>query len=203
VIVYVETNFLLELAYLQERRESCDLILEMAKAGEITLALPAFSAAEARATWRHRASQRKDFYSELQRHIREISRSETLRKLNDHWKDVVAALVTGPEESRERMEIAIETIGQHGEIISLDREIVSVARWFEGAYSLTPQDALVLQSVSWHAQRNPGAKCFVTKDARGFATPAIYDELSTVNCKVLVNFADAVGYIRKTTQPPT
>jgi hypothetical protein len=128
VIVYVETNFLLELAYLQERRESCDVILEMAKTGEITLALPAFSAAEARATWGRRVSERQHFQSQLKRHIREISRSETLRNLNDHAKDVLAALVTGAEESRDRMEIAIVTIGQHGEIISLDPEIVSVAR---------------------------------------------------------------------------
>lgn len=201
MIVYVETNFLLELAYLQERRESCDVILEMAKAGQITLTLPAFSAAEARATWQRRASERKLFHAELQKHIREISRSETLRKLNDDGKDVLAALVTGAEESRERLEAAIELVEKHGEIIPLDSEMVLFARWYE--FSLSPQDALVLASVRLHAQRKPGPKCFVSQDVKGFANPTVDDELSAVDCKVLVNFAHAVAYIRKATQPPS
>ena len=41
MIVYVETNFLLELAYLQERCASCDEILRLANTGAINLVLPA------------------------------------------------------------------------------------------------------------------------------------------------------------------
>jgi len=106
VIVYVETNFLLELAYLQERCSSCEEILSLAKAHAITLVLPAFSAAEARGTSHRRASERREFHSLLDKHIREISRSEPFRGLNDQSRDVVAALVAGGKESRERLEAA-------------------------------------------------------------------------------------------------
>lgn len=201
MIVYVETNFLLELAYLQERRESCDEILRMAQTRQITLALPAFSAIEARVTWHRRALERRRLHSELEKHIREISRSEAFRSLNDQSKDVVAALVSGAEESRSRLENAIQAIETHGTLIPLSSEIVLMSRWHEQVLSLTPQDALVLASVRSHAEKVSGAKCFVSQDAKGFANPTVYDELSGVECKVLVNFADAVAYIRSTANP--
>src|SRR5215210_694 len=91
-------------------RDSCDVILRMAKAGEVALALPAFSAAEARATWQRRAKERKAFHGELRRHVREISRSEMFRYVNEQSKDVVAAFIAGAEESRDRLESAIESI---------------------------------------------------------------------------------------------
>lgn len=50
MIVFVETNFLLELVYQQEEHESCEAILALAEAGRIDLVLPAFSVAEARST---------------------------------------------------------------------------------------------------------------------------------------------------------
>ena len=46
MIVYVESNFILELAYLQEDHENCGRILKLAEAGKIQLILPAFAIAE-------------------------------------------------------------------------------------------------------------------------------------------------------------
>lgn len=201
MIVYVETNFLLENAYLQERCESCQSILELARLHRITLAIPAISAAEARATWHRRASKRRDFHTELQRHIREISRSEPFRGLRDQSREVVAALIAGGEESRQRLESAIATFEAEATIIPLTGAILMAARRHELGYSLTPEDAVVLASVRSHAEKAPGPKVFVSQDAKGFAHPTIYDELSAVECKVLVNFADALSYIR--TKVPT
>ncbi|HEX8213826.1 MAG TPA: hypothetical protein VF584_26905 [Longimicrobium sp.] len=48
MIVYAESNFLLELAYLQEEHESCEEILALAESGRIRLLLPAFAVVEAR-----------------------------------------------------------------------------------------------------------------------------------------------------------
>lgn len=197
MIVYVETNFLLELAYLQERWSRCEEILGLAKTGAIRLVVPAFCIAEARATSHRRASDRREFHVLLQKHIRELSRSEPFRGLSEQSRDVVSALVAGGEESRERLEAAIEAIENNGKVIPLTSEIIKVARVHELLYSLSPQDALVLESVRWHAEQEAGPKCFLTQDVKGFANPSVYDELSRVQCKVLVNFAYAVAYIQK------
>ena len=202
MIVYVETNFLLELAYLQERCESCLAILDLASTGAIVLALPAVCAAEARATWYRRAAERREFQAALQRQIREISRSEPFRILIDQSRDVLAALIAGGEESRDRLEMAIASFATNATMIPLTSEIVAMARRYELAYSLTPQDAAVLASVRAHAEMNTGPKVFVSQDAKGFAHPTVHGELNAVECKVLVNFADALGYIRSALRPP-
>ena len=202
MIVYVETNFLLELAYLQERCDSCQLILDFAKARTITLALPAFSAAEARATWHRRASERREFQASLQRHIREISRSEPFRGLSEQSRDVINAFVAGDEEARDRLEAAIQAVEQHGITIPLNGEVIQWARR-QDSYSLSPQDALILASVRSHAENNSTErKCFISQDSRAFDNPEVFDELSSVGCKFVSNFTDAVGYIKNALRPP-
>ena len=44
--VYVETNFVLELALLQEQHESCEKILRFQQTGKIRLIVPAYSLIE-------------------------------------------------------------------------------------------------------------------------------------------------------------
>lgn len=197
MIVYVETNFLLELAYLQERCESCQEILRLAQTRNITLVLPAFSAAEARATWQRRASERREFQATLQKTIRQLARSEPFRDLSDKSRDLVSALVAGAEEIRERLEVVTETVETHGVVLPLTADTLTSARRYESAYSLAPPDALVLASIASHAAAaGDEPKCFVSQDAKGFANPTIYDELAGYHCKVIVNFADALAHIR-------
>ena len=42
VTVYVESNFILELAFLQEQHQACLRILELTEQGSIRLAVPAY-----------------------------------------------------------------------------------------------------------------------------------------------------------------
>jgi hypothetical protein len=196
VIVYVETNFLLELAYLQERCDSCQEILELAKTGAITLLLPAFSAAEARATQHRRLSERREFQESLKKHIREISRSETFRGLDQQTTDIVRAFVSGGEETRERLESAIQSINE----LPLTRDVVVSARRHEP--DLSPQDALVLASITEDAAAQTGPKCFISQDASAFRSPAALSVLTALECKVLYNFTDAVAYIKNALRPP-
>lgn len=95
MIVYVESNFLLELAYRQERSVSCGEMLRMARENAVRLVLPAFCVAEARATWRRRVSERQEFHSRFRYHLRGIARSERYRALNDQFEEISDALVSG------------------------------------------------------------------------------------------------------------
>jgi hypothetical protein len=55
VVVYVETNFLLELACRQEESTACERLVRAASAGVIQLCVPAFSLVEARVAWRRQS----------------------------------------------------------------------------------------------------------------------------------------------------
>lgn len=197
MIVYAETNFLLEVAYLQERRQSCETILALARRRSVALVIPAFSVAEARSTWDIRLSERNILLrDQLQPLIRQLSRSQQFEALPETSKDLLAAIVASGEEARGRLEQAIAVIEEHGTIEPLSTEVLIAAVELERRCSLSPPDSIVLASVIAHAKSTPvGPKCFVSQDRKGFANPAIYDELAHYQCKVLVNFEDAVGYI--------
>ncbi len=197
MIVYAETNFLLEVAYLQERCQSCETLLSLATRRSVSLVIPAFSIAEARSTWDSRLSERNVLLrDQLQPLIRQLSRSQQFEALPETSKDLVAAIVASGEEARGRLEQAIAVVEEYGAIEPLSVEVLGAAVELERRYSLSPPDSIVLASVAVHAKTAPaGPKCFVSQDRKGFANPAIYDELARYDCKVLVNFEDAAGYV--------
>lgn len=197
MIVYAETNFLLEVAYLQEGCESCNAILELARRESVSLVVPAFSIAEARSTWRNRLSERNVLLrDQLQPLIRQLSRSEQFSSLPETSKDLVAAIADSGQDARFRLDAVIATVEEHGDVQQLTAEVLSSAVDLEKRFSLSPSDSVVLASITAHLSGAPSApKCFVSEDRKGFANPAIHDELARYGCKVLVSFADAAGYI--------
>jgi predicted nucleic acid-binding protein len=202
VIVYVETNFLLELAYLQERYGSCEEILRLARDNAITLVLPAFCVAEARSTWRRRVSDRQEFHRAFKVHLRTITRSEPYRALKDEFEEISEALASGGEEVRHGLEAAVSVAADFEEVISMNADILNLAYAIELTYSLSPQDALVLASVQSHAEQHAGPKCFVTQDVGDFSKQVVIRDLTAVGCKVIVNFDDAVAYIKSALGKP-
>ena len=194
MIVYVETNFLLEIAFQQESYQSCEEIIRFASSGSISLVLPSCSIAEAYLGWHGVTSRRHKFQAELQNHLREMSRSAAYRGLVDQYRNVLEALVAGREESRNHLLAVIASVEADGTTIPLTTEILLLVDLHEDAYSLSPQDALVLASVKSHAEQRSGPKCFVTKD-KDFNKPAIREELG-VECELLMNFDAAVAYIK-------
>lgn len=194
MIVYVETNFLLEIGFQQESYESGEEIVRLASSGSITLVLPSSSIAEAYLGWHGVTRRRHKFQAELQNHLREMSRSASYRGLADEYRGVLDALVAGREESRKQLLAAIASVEANGATIPLTTEILMMVDLHEHAYSLSPQDALVLACVKSHAQQCSGPKCFVTKD-KDFNKPEIREELGA-DCELLMNFDAAVAHIK-------
>jgi predicted nucleic acid-binding protein len=194
VIVYVETNFLLEITFQQESYESCEEILRLANSGAISLVLPACSLVEAYVGWHGINRRRRMFQAELQNHLREMSRSASYRGLVDRYRDVLDALVAGDEESRKRLIAAIASIEADGATIPVTSLMFAMVAFHEEAHSLSPQDALVLASVKSHAERRSGPKCFVTKD-KDFNKPEIRVELG-IECELLMKFDAALAHIK-------
>jgi hypothetical protein len=104
-------------------------------------------------------------------------------------------LASGGEDVRQRLEDAVLIASDAGEIIPMTDSIMRTAYNIELVSFLSPQDPLVLASVQRHAAQHEGLKCFVTQDVRDFANPVVYRDLAAQQCKVIVNFADAVSYI--------
>lgn len=161
------------------------------------LVVPAFSIAEARTTWSVRLAERNVLLrDQLQPLIRQLSRSQQFETLPETSQELLAAIVASGEDARDRLDQVIAIVEQHGVVPQLTADILSHAVELEKRFSLSPPDSIVLASVIAHLGYAPDApKCFASQDRKGFAHPAIHDELTRYGCKVLVNFTDAARYI--------
>lgn len=195
MIVYVESNFLLELAYLQETHDACERLLALGEAGRITLILPAFCVTEARMALATRARQRTEFNNRLQPVLRELARSQPLASVPDDSKQLVAALVDASVADATRLDHAIKRCFDVSAVQSVDGTQTLNAMHYETQLGLSAQDALVYASVIAHAAARSGAKVFVTRNSNDFVDPDIKSQLGSHHCKLLSSFVDALGYV--------
>jgi predicted nucleic acid-binding protein len=196
MIVFAETNFLLELAYLQEEHESCEAILALAEADRIDLVLPAFCVAEARMTHLRQIKNRAEFHDTLSRQIRELSRSKPYSDVPARSRELISALVNSAEEERRRLHHALDRILATGRVVPMTAEVLLRADRAENEVDLSPQDAIVYASVMLEVDSDPSTpKCFLNRNSRDFANPDIYAELGRGNCRLLPSFRDGLAFI--------
>jgi predicted nucleic acid-binding protein len=197
MIVYVESNFLLELAYLQEEHESCEQLLRLAEEARIRLLLPAFCVAEARMSLVRQTRERARFHDTLSQQIRELSRSKPYSDVPVQTRGLISALIDSGEEERRRLDAALDRIMKSGHILPTTGDVLRQAYDAEGRFGLSPQDSIVYASVTGDFANHSGAgKCFLNRNSKDFADPDIYAELAAGNCKLLTSFAAGLGYIR-------
>lgn len=196
MIVYAESNFLLELAYLQEEHESCEAILDLAESGRIRLLLPAFAVVEARMSVLRQTKQRAEFNRRLAQEIRELARSKPYTDLPAKSRDVVSALIESGEEEGRRLNAVVERVHRIGQILPTTVEILDRAYTAESELRLSPQDAVVYASVADDLQRKPlPAKVFLNRNSRDFVSPRMESELAQGNCKLLTSFRAGRGFV--------
>jgi len=171
MIVYVESNFVLELAFLQEEHESCSDLLSLARSRAIHLVLPAFSIEEPYGTWVRRLKKREELHRQLNTAIRELSRSKPYQGSPGEFQELTDLLLTSGEEEKRQLNGTLEKILQTVEMIPIDLSIIRDAIKFQKSLDLSPQDSIVYASILSHL--TTAAKefsCFITKDSKDFAT---------------------------------
>ena len=197
MIVYVETNFVLELAYLRNTSDNCQGLLDLAADGKISLVVPAFALIEARLAWRSKVARRNRLHSDVRKELGELSRSRPLTDIASQSQAFVAALIDTAEQDRGRLESAVDDLLRQATVLPTESAIVTQARAAEILWDLSPQDSVVCMTVLDHAGRNKGPKLFVTQNKNDFRVPQIEEELTRHGCKLLVAFDSAEAFVRK------
>ncbi len=198
MIVYVESNFVLELAFLQEEHESCEELIGLAESSDIRLVLPAFSIGEPYEAWVRRAKRRQELYNNLVTETQELSRSKPYQESSKELRELTNLLVQSGEEEKRRLDEALDRILNITEIIPIGLETLRAAISFQKSRSLEPQDSIVYASVLQHLKDAPsGPKCFITRNAKDFFNPDIVSELAIYDCKLFVSFSNGLRYSRR------
>ena len=196
MIVYIESNFVLELALLQKEHPSCDSIVTLAESQTIDLAIPAFSLLEPYEVWRRRTRERTELHNRLVPEMGQLERTEPFAKTAEHLKDLASILVLSGDEDKRRLDQTVSRILDCAIVIPLQAETLSAAIQYQGSPGLSPQDSVVYASVIAHlSAASPGPKCFLTRDRKDFSNPVIKEELGRRECRLIHSFDDGLSYI--------
>jgi hypothetical protein len=199
MIVYVESSFVLELAYVRDEHESCERLLALAEESKIARSLPAFCLGEPYESWMRRFKQRRELHNRLVQEIGELSRSRPYAQSLGDAQGVAEILIQSGEEEKQRLDTAIGRIIETATIIPIERDTIKGALRLQSERSLSPQDSIVYSSVLLHLSNAVDeTKCFLTKNSKDFASPDIYEDLKAYNCKLLTRFDHGLGYIQST-----
>jgi predicted nucleic acid-binding protein len=200
VIVYVEANFLVELARRQEQESAAELILRHAEARRIHFALPSSSFSEPMSALDRHASDRNRFVDNLDAQATELGRLQPHKTLASALKRVRQVFISLKGTEMDRLAgITLRTLGV-ADAILLTPSLFAQARQCQARFELSLQDSIVFASIFYHASNQPPdlVKCFISRDAKAFNDPDLKAALSSVNCRYISNFVDGLRYIEST-----
>jgi predicted nucleic acid-binding protein len=195
LIVYIESNFVLEAALLQEEQDSCARILEMCKAGMARLTVPAFSLAEPFETSTRRHRERIELYHRLRRELAQLLRSQPYKSGAKNWSEITSLLMKSTEEEKGRLSDVVRDIVQIADVIPLTGEIVAAALRYQ-ADDFSLQDATIYASILSHLRATaPSQSCFLNKNRKDFSSPEKVAELRANGCRLIYTFRDGVQFL--------
>src|SRR5579862_3327251 len=187
--VYVESNFVIELALEQEQCESCEKIVDLARSGQISLIVPAFSLAEPHQAIALKEKARNRLSNDLRHHLSELGRSRPYRSVPDEYRALVRVLILSAERERDGLQRAVSTLLDSAQVLVLDATVLSSARAIEAEFALSGQDAIVLASVLQHLRNTaPEESCFLNRNSRDFDDPDIREKLGELHCEYFGQF---------------
>jgi predicted nucleic acid-binding protein len=196
MIIYVESNFILELALEQEQYQSCEEILKICGSGKGSLVIPVFCIAESYHTVWRRSDKRIQLEKPLAEELKLLERTKSYQKdVNTLRKDATSILLKSGKEENQRLRQVLNEKLSKAELIPLEQAIITDATGLELQFDLKTSDAIVYASILQHLMKTgTDQKCFLNRD-RDFTDPDILSQLRTYNCKILSSFDDGVNYI--------
>jgi len=194
--VYVESNFVSEQALQQEQSESCDSLVRLAEAGDISLVIPAFSLAEPHQALAQKEKARNRLNNELQQQLSELGRSKPYRGVPSDFGALASVLIRSADQERNGLQRAIGGLLRTAEVIPLDGGIVTSAGELQTAFAMSGQDAIVLASVLRHLEETkPMESCFLNRNSRDFDDPDVRERLERFGCRLFARFDHGSQFI--------
>ena len=197
MIVYVESNFVLELVFAQEQHESCEQLLTLAEAGKLDLKAPAYCLAEPHEKLTRQAKNRGELQRSLRSELIQLRRTEFYTERIGAIQDIEALLAQSIQEEWRRFLRYRERLLQAAEIVPLTIGVLQYAASCEEPLGLSPQDAIVYASVITHLRSEPPSTCcFLNKNSKDFDNPDIVDELARYQCGMIPSFDDGLRFVQ-------
>jgi hypothetical protein len=195
--VYVETNFVVELALKQEQWASCQEIVGMAQAGRCQLVIPALALIESKSAILAKRKPIKPLIEELKSHLKELARGEPNKHFRESLQPLLASLTAATEQEEIGLGEVTDTVLAKATVLPLTEYTIQLGRVYVDAFKLHQYpDAMMLASVVLHAQTEGKQGLFLNRNHKDFDTDEIKALLAQHNCGFCRNFGDGVPLIR-------
>lgn len=197
MIVYVETNFVLELVLRQEQHASCEELLALAQGQSLELAFPGFSLLEPYHTLRRRERSRVRLKEELTGEIGQLRRTDDYRARLAEAEHIASILIEVGARHWSRLEEIRRALLDVATVLPLDEACLRQASSLEARHDLSAEDACVLASVRNHLDASaPSEACFLNRNFKDFDDPDIVEDLKRRNCRLIPSFSDGLKYVQ-------
>jgi predicted nucleic acid-binding protein len=195
MIVYVESNFLLEIVLGQEQATSAEALLDLAEHRGIDLVLPSFAFAEPFATVTQRERTRRKLGLDISGILRDLKRSAPYYSEAAIVESAIAGLASIAGREYAKLNDTSQRLLAAAQLRDIDSNIFAQALAYQTRFGLSPQDSIVYAVVVSDLQRRlPDPKCFITKNSRDFDDPDIVTELQRYNCRLFFSFEDGLRF---------
>ena len=203
MIVYVESNFVLELALSQEETDSAKAIIDLGKAHRIELVVPAFALVEPFWTMAGRKRNWRETIKELNHHRDDLNRSSDRKALADLLGGFIQGASYYEEFEEESLENVVFDLLQSATILPIEQDVIQDALHQRRTTDLEMPDSIVLASILQHLESalSRSESVFVTKDRKDFGDPVMKETLRQFGCTLVTNFRDGLQMIRSRLEP--
>ena len=193
--LYVETNFILEIALDQEEAESCNYLLNLCREHHARLIIPGYCFAEPHETLKRRQKERKKLETDLKRQIKDMSRTATRRDRLSRLDEILEVLTESTQEDSYTLNTTCFHLLQFADIIPLNAEVLNMSDGCRRRHDLSPQDSIVYASILFHLGKYHSSTNFVIIRDKDFASQSVKEELLEYNCMLISRFNQARGII--------
>ena len=201
--VFVETNFVLELALEQQESQSCEKLLELAGKHDIRLWIPAYSLIEPHETLTRRHRDRESLRSAISSELTQLARSATMAQRASTSQDVVKLLAESLETESKQLDDVKQKILATAELLPLDASVLAKGSDYQNKYDLSAQDAVVYASIRTKLEGDHAVEsCFISRDSGDFDDPDLRQDLAALNCKYFASFVAAIQFIEHSIRKP-
>jgi predicted nucleic acid-binding protein len=204
MIVYVESNFVVEIALEQEQLSSAEAILTLAEQKEISLAFPNFILSETFERIMRERRERNILYNNLAKALTNLQRSEPHKNIMFDMEPVIKILKEAHFRQLERLHLTFERLFAIGECVSVNAACFRDALVYQQQLGLEPQDSIIYTTILADLLTRPQdeKKCFLSRDRRAFDKErSIKAELALHNCSYIGSFADGMKHINSLKKP--
>lgn len=145
--LYVETNFVLELALGQEELQAAERLLAAAEVGTVTMVLPSFSLSEPFARVTRGIRDRRRLWNQVNNHLDQLARSSPHQTEVEELQGIPNLFAQIDQRETDRLLMTVERLLSIATTIDLDGRMFQAAMGYRDRYGLESQDAIILAAV--------------------------------------------------------